>query len=74
MSIFLNTLLQTFVFRIFSVAYPISLKFLYEEKKFFNFYLTIIIILLAIIYFIFFYLYIINHQKKKNMFKMLLYN
>ena len=66
MSIFLNTLLQTFVFRIFSVAYPISLKFLYEEKKFFNFYLTIIIILLSIIYFIFFYLYIINHHKDKK--------
>lgn len=66
MSIFLTTLLQTFVFRIFSICYPISLKFLYEDKQFFNFYLTIIIILLAIIYFIFFYLFIIYERKDKK--------
>ena len=69
MSIFLKTLLQTFVFRFFSICYPISLKFLYEDKQFFNFYLTIIIILLAIIYFIFFYLYIINRKDKKKCLK-----
>ena len=69
MSLCLTTLLQTFVFRFFSICYPISLNFLYKDKQFFNFYLTIIIIFLAIIYFIFFYLYIINRNDKKKCLK-----
>ena len=52
MYIFFQTLLETLIADFFSLAYPISLNFLYKEEKYLNFYITIAIISLSIIYFI----------------------
>jgi len=64
MCIFFQSLLETLIADIFSLAYPISLNFLYKEDKFLNFYITIAIISLSIIYFI---SYLIVNTKKKRM-------
>jgi len=62
MCIFFKTLLETLIADIFSLAYPISLYFLYKENKLLNFYTTIAIVSLSIIYFISYL--IVNIQKK----------
>jgi len=64
MCIFFKTLLETLIADIFSLAYPISLYFLYKENKLLNFYTTIAIVSLSIIYFI---SYLIVNTKKKRM-------
>ena len=42
--------------RIFSLSYPISLYFLYNNNKIFTFFITLGIILISIIYFICYYI------------------
>ena len=64
MCVFFKTLLETLIADIFSLAYPISLNFLYKEDKFLNFYITIAIISLSIIYFISYL--ILNIEKNKG--------
>ena len=52
MGVLLQSLCETLIADFFSLAYPISLYFLYEENKLLNCYTTIAIISLSIIYFI----------------------
>ena len=52
MGVLWQSLCETLISDFFSLAYPISLYFLYEENKILNFYTTIAIISLSIIYFI----------------------
>jgi hypothetical protein len=56
MGVFIQTLYETLGHRYFSLAYPISLYFLYKEEKYFNFYTVLTIIILSIIYFYYYYL------------------
>ena len=53
--IFIQSIGETLIARIFTLSYPISLYFLYNENKLFTFFITLGIILLSIIYFIFYY-------------------
>ena len=66
MNNFFKSLIETFIFRFFSIVYPISLKFLYQDEKYFNFYLTLIIIFLSIIYFICYYIVRVNYSKENK--------
>ena len=66
MNNFFKSLLETIIFRFFSFAYPISLKFLYKDEKYFNFYLTLIIIFFSIIYFFCYYLFRVNYRKENK--------
>jgi len=52
MGVLFQSLCETLIADFFSLAYPISLYYLYEENKSLNFYTTIAIISLSIIYFI----------------------
>jgi hypothetical protein len=56
MGVFYQCIYETLIFRCFSLAYPISLYFLYENKQFFSFFFTLGIIALSLIYFIFYYM------------------
>ena len=53
--IFIQSIGETLIARIFSLSYPISLYFLYNNNKLFTFYITLGIIVLSIIYFIYYY-------------------
>ena len=66
MNIFFKCLIETFIFRFFSIVYPISLIFLYKDEKYFNFYITLIIIFLSIIYFICYFIFKVNYNKENR--------
>ena len=55
LEIFIQSINETLIARIFTLSYPISLYFLYINNKFFTFYITLGIILLSILYFISYY-------------------
>ena len=66
LKVFLYCIRTTLISRIFALSYPISLYFLYNENKFFSFFITLGIILLSIIYFIFYYnVYLKRYEKKR---------
>ena len=63
MNIFFQSLYETLIFRFFTLAYPISLYFLYEKDKLFNLYYTIGLITLSLIYFI---CYVVEKKGKED--------
>ena len=65
MNAFFKSLYETLIFRIFCLAYPISLYYLYKENKILNFWITLLIISLSLIYF-FCYYYIKKNEKNIN--------
>ena len=65
MGAFLETLYETLIYRIFWLAYPVSLYFLYEKDKMISFYLVSVIVFLSIIYFFSYYAFKLS-EKKNN--------
>ena len=55
MKIFFKSLYETLIYRLFWLAYPVSLYFLYDNGQMISFYLTLIIVLLSVIYFFSYY-------------------
>ena len=55
MKIFFKSLYETLIYRLFWLAYPVSLYFLYANGQMISFYLTLIIVLLSVIYFFSYY-------------------
>ena len=71
MGAFLRSLYETLIFRIFWLAYPISLYFLYDNNQMISFYLTLAITFLSIIYF---FSYCIITAKKEEAVSGIAYN
>ena len=63
MGAFLETLYETLIYRIFWLAYPVSLYFLYEKDKMISFYLVSVIVFLSIIYFFSYYTFKLSEKK-----------
>ena len=66
LKVFFYCIRETLIARIFVLAYPISLYFLYNKNKFFTFFVTFGIISLSIIYFIFYYIVYLKRYAKKS--------
>ena len=67
MKIFFKCIYEALIYRIFVLAYPISLFFLYKENKLLNFYTTISIVFLSIIYFICYYVVKLKESQEKDL-------
>ena len=65
MGAFLRSLYKTLIFRIFWLAYPISLYFLYDNEQMISFYLTLVITFLSIIYFISYCIITVKNAKEE---------
>ena len=60
MKLFFKSLYETLIYRLFWLAYPVSLYFLYDNGQMISFYLTLIIVLLSVV----FYFHTMQHNMK----------
>ena len=66
MAYILKSLYETLIYRIFWLAYPVSLYFLYDKDLMLNFYLVSAIVFLSIIYFFLYYPISLGESERKD--------
>ena len=66
MAYILKSLYETLIYRIFWLAYPVSLYFLYDIDLMLNFYLVSAIVFLSIIYFFLYYPISLGESERKD--------